>query len=189
MAEQTLKICVVGPPKIGKTLLCRVLAEQPLFANEYHPTAGVRIQEISRTVGVDRVKIQLWDCSGNSQYQGFWNVLAKDLDGILLVLDSSKPEQEKDLEQFYMSFAQPNDLTTKQCMVMAVQVVKEGTYGGLSGWSGLQGKMSKLQQGFATINPAAPNSGAVDANGLLDRLLTGCLQQKKDTLERAVVGD
>lgn len=36
-----------------------------------------RIQEFSRTVGVDRVKVQLWDCSGSMQYQAFWPVLAK----------------------------------------------------------------------------------------------------------------
>lgn len=184
-----MKICVVGPSKTGKTLLCRSLAEQPLFQNEYHPTSGVRIQEISRTVGVDRVKVQLWDCSGNPQFQSYWNILAKDLDGILLVLDSSKPDQEKDLENFYMAFAQPNDLTTKQCMVLAVQVIKEGAYGALGGWSGLQGKLNKLQQGYVSINPVSPNPGVMETNGHLDRLLQGCLQQKKDMLERSVVGD
>ena len=42
MAEITLKICVVGPCKSGKTLLCRALAEQPILQGEYHPTAAVR---------------------------------------------------------------------------------------------------------------------------------------------------
>lgn len=36
-----------------------------------------RIQEFARQVGVDRVKIQLWDCSGSPQYQPYWSVLAK----------------------------------------------------------------------------------------------------------------
>jgi hypothetical protein len=39
--------------------------------------AFLRIQEFSRTLGVDRVKVQLWDCSGSSQYQAYWGVLGK----------------------------------------------------------------------------------------------------------------
>ena len=41
-AALTLKICVVGPCKTGKTLLCRALAEQPVLPGEYTPTAAVR---------------------------------------------------------------------------------------------------------------------------------------------------
>ena len=73
----TLKICVVGPCRSGKTLLCRALAEQPIIQGEYSATAAVRIQEFSRQIGVDRVKVQLWDCSGSMQYQSYWSVLAK----------------------------------------------------------------------------------------------------------------
>jgi GTPase SAR1 family protein len=94
--DLTLKVCVVGPCRSGKTLLCRALAEQPIIPGEYNATAAVRyrilecrleisvfnvrvrrIQEFSRTVGVDRVKIQLWDCSGSMQYQSHWSVLSK----------------------------------------------------------------------------------------------------------------
>ena len=28
-------------------------------------------------LGVDRVKVQLWDCSGSAQYQSYWPCLAK----------------------------------------------------------------------------------------------------------------
>lgn len=52
-----------------------------------------------------------------------------------MVMDPQHPEHEKDLETFYLNFAQPNSLTIKQCLVLAVQVVKEGAYG-LGGWQG-----------------------------------------------------
>lgn len=42
------------------------------------------------------------------------------MDGVLLVIDPEQPEQERDLEQFYMRFAQPHNLTMKQCCVLAV---------------------------------------------------------------------
>jgi hypothetical protein len=60
---------------------------------------------------------------------------SQDLDGIVLTVDSQHPETEKELEAFYMNFAQPNALTMKQCLTLGVQVVKEGAYG-LGGWQG-----------------------------------------------------
>ena len=44
------------------------------------------------------------------------------VDGVLLVLDPSRPEQERELEQLYVNFAQANRLATKQCMVLAMHV-------------------------------------------------------------------
>lgn len=52
-----------------------------------------------------------------------------------MVMDPEQPDQEKELEQFYLNFAQPNNLTVKQCLIVALQVVKEGSYG-LAGWQG-----------------------------------------------------
>ncbi|GAX82322.1 hypothetical protein CEUSTIGMA_g9751.t1 [Chlamydomonas eustigma] len=186
--DLTLKICVVGPCRSGKTLLCRALAEQPIIQGEYSATSAVRIQEFSRTVGVDRVKIQLWDCSGSMQFQAYWSVLSKDIDGVLMVLDPSQPEQERELEQFYMNFAQPNSLTIKQCLILALQIGKEGSLG-LGSWQGIKGKLSKLSSGFVAINPAAPQAGVQEANQFLDRLLIGSLANKKDVMERSVVDD
>ncbi|KAJ9524050.1 hypothetical protein QJQ45_022460 [Haematococcus lacustris] len=183
MAELTLKICVVGPCKSGKTLLCRAVAEQPLIPGEYQPTAAVRVQEFSRTMGVERIKVQLWDCSGSSQYQPYWSVLSKDLDGIILLIDPQKPDQEKELESLYMNFAQPNSLTIKQCLILALQITKEGSYGGLSSWNGLQGKLSKLTNAYVSINPSAPTGGVQEAFLHLDKLFAGCAQHKKDVME------
>mmetsp|Transcript_26048 Transcript_26048/g.56861 ORF Transcript_26048/g.56861 Transcript_26048/m.56861 type:complete len:197 (-) Transcript_26048:954-1544(-) len=189
MAEGlTVKVCVVGPCKAGKTLLCRALAEQPIIAGEYHPTAAVRIQEFSRTIGVDRARVQLWDCSGSNQYQAYWSVLAKDLDGIVMIIDPAKPEQERELEQFYMNFAQPHGLTKRQCLIMGIQIVKEGSYG-LGGWQGLQGKLNQLNSTSITLNPASPQAGVQEAFQALDKLLLGCLAHKKDLMERSVVED
>lgn len=48
----------------------------------------------------------------------------QDVDGVLLVTDASHPEQERELEAFYLNFAQPNSLTMKQCMVVGVTVTE-----------------------------------------------------------------
>jgi Rab-like protein 5 len=41
---------------------------------------------------------------------------------VLLLLDPSRPEQERELESLYVNFAQVNRLSTKQCMVLALHV-------------------------------------------------------------------
>lgn len=53
---------------------------------------------------------------------------------MVLVVDPGRPEQERDLETFYRNFAEPNNLYTRQCLVAAVQVQREGS--GLGGWQG-----------------------------------------------------
>ncbi|KAG1680784.1 hypothetical protein FOA52_008117 [Chlamydomonas sp. UWO 241] len=182
----TIKICVVGPCRTGKTLLCRALAEQPILQGDYTPTAAVRVQEFSRKVAVDTVKVQLWDCSGSQAYSSYWPVLGKDVDGVLMVMDPSVTEQERELEALYMNFAQPAGLTIKQCLTLGLQVVKDGSFG-LGGWGGLQGKLNKLPSAFCAINPAAPQGGITEAFMHLDRLLLACLTHKKDSMERSLV--
>lgn len=108
---------------------------------------------------------------------------------MVMVMDPSMPDQERELETFYMNFAQPSSLAIKQCLTLAIQVVKEGSFG-LGGWqgalfaswpcalvfltascsltlsyhatalaAGLQGKLSKLTSGFVAINPASVQAG------------------------------
>jgi hypothetical protein len=59
----------------------------------------------------------------------------QDVDGVLLLADPSQPEQERQLEQMYLRFAQPNSLTMKQCMVLGLSVAR-GSEAGAPGWAG-----------------------------------------------------
>lgn len=59
----------------------------------------------------------------------------QDLDGVLMVMNASMPEQERELEALYMNFAQPASLTIKQCLTLGLQVSKDGSLG-LGGWGG-----------------------------------------------------
>jgi hypothetical protein len=103
-ADLVVKVCVIGPLKAGKTLLCQTLAEQP--GSLYSPTAGCRcvhasshafkfttkqslgtfqhdcylpcrIQVLGRDLAQDSVTVQLWEVAGDGQYQAAWPVLAK----------------------------------------------------------------------------------------------------------------
>jgi hypothetical protein len=54
---------------------------------------------------------------------------------VLLLVDPVQPEQERQLEQLYLRFAQPSSLTMKQCMVLGLSVAR-GAEAGAAGWSG-----------------------------------------------------
>lgn len=51
------------------------------------------------------------------------------------MIDPQHPEQEKELEHFYLRFAQPHNLTMKQCCVLAVT---HGEANNIGSWSGTQ---------------------------------------------------
>ena len=99
----TLKVCVVGPKGSGKTVLCKLLAEQVLSAQasrEYQPTAGLRIQELELEHKGRQRQVQLWDLSGDPSYEKYFAMLAEGTTGVLLVHNAQK-DQESDLEVFY----------------------------------------------------------------------------------------
>ncbi|KAF6251349.1 rab-like intraflagellar transport protein 22 [Scenedesmus sp. NREL 46B-D3] len=183
-----LKVCVLGNSRVGKTALCRALAEQPLNDGDYQPTCAVRIQECTRQLGQEQVKVQLWDVAGGSQFQSYWELLSKDIDGVLLLVDPVQPEQERQLEQLYLRFAQPNSLTMKQCLVLGLSLA-HGSGRAAPRWAGLQGKLKKLPSGHVALNISSPEAGRKAAGDLLDKLLSGCLAQRKDRIERSVMGE
>jgi hypothetical protein len=39
--------------------------------------AHCRIQECTRQLGQEHVKVQLWDVAGGSQFQNYWELLSK----------------------------------------------------------------------------------------------------------------
>ena len=122
-----LKVCVVGPKSSGKTLLCKLLAEQVLSASssrEYQPTAGVRVQELEFTHKGMARQVQLWDCSGDPTYEKYFQVFSKGTKGVFLVHNAAK-DQESDLEVFYRIFAQPNKLTMAQVCTIGTMVGSE----------------------------------------------------------------
>ena len=76
----TLKIAVIGPQRVGKTVISNTLSEYlNVVTPEYKPTVGCRILEVEKTFTEDQIKnvkylktnniskckIQLWDVSGD----------------------------------------------------------------------------------------------------------------------------
>ena len=121
MSTSTVKICVVGPQEGGKTLLCKLLAEQLPADRGYYPTKGLRIQEVERIgPGGIAVNVQLRDCSGDfGAYSQCFPAMALDMDGLIVVYDPDEEGKEPELERWHEAFSTVGDarLAPSQCLV------------------------------------------------------------------------
>lgn len=60
-------------------------------------------------------------------------IFLQNVDGVLLTIDPNHMEQERELEQLYLNFAQPNSLAMKQCMVLGLTVNNAASTGSWAG--------------------------------------------------------
>ena len=119
------KVLVMGPKRCGKTRIANFLAshdEAPNFA-AYTPTKGARILEFEDSVMAGKKSVnaacELWDCSGDRQYEGCWPAILRDASGVVLVYDPTIREQEKDIELWYKSYCARLGLKEGQVLVFA----------------------------------------------------------------------
>ena len=129
--DENVKILVVGPPKVGKSVVADFLSgtrDKPPV--EYKETAGLRILETSleglnlgggRRVGRGtRANVELWDVAGATRYQNCWPAIRQDADGVIFVFNPMVAGQDRELEFWHKSFA-GDDIGPAHCLVFAHQ--------------------------------------------------------------------
>ena len=114
-----LKIAIVGPTKVGKTVVANSLSEfSNVVSQEYHPTVGVRILEMEKTFSedqaknipilknnkVNKVKIELWDCSGDKKYSSTWPAIQYGVHGVIIVIDAMSIRYDNYLDDWINGF-------------------------------------------------------------------------------------
>ena len=112
------KVLVIGPKRCGKTRIADFLAGHSAAAapsfEVYNPTKGARILEFEQVAASGRknmkMSVQLWDCSGDRQYENCWPAILRDAVGVVLVYDPTIKEQEKDIELWYKTYTR-----TRRC--------------------------------------------------------------------------
>eukprot|EP00053_Salpingoeca_punica_P020118 m.208218 g.208218 ORF g.208218 m.208218 type:complete len:190 (+) comp17798_c1_seq1:6313-6882(+) len=119
-----LKIAIVGPKMAGKTVLANALADRPPSASKtYEPTQGARIVVIENEGAVGKsssnATIELWDVSGDTQYEACWPAIADGLHGLLLVFNVDEEGQENELEIWVRKFIKVAGLRSSQVLILA----------------------------------------------------------------------
>lgn len=108
----------------GKTRICNELAGKT-FAEPpaYAPTVGVRILEVERDLVVgsrsQNITIEVWDCSGDQNYENCWPAILKGLNGIIVVFDPTSKSQASDVKIWCDWFCTNGNLKAGQVAIFA----------------------------------------------------------------------
>ena len=80
------KIAVVGLPSVGKTTLIATLQSKERMSPE--PTQGCNKSTLSR----DEINLDLLDMGGKPEVRKFWQQLAKDAQGIIVLANAAEAD-------------------------------------------------------------------------------------------------
>jgi small GTP-binding protein len=83
------KICMVGPPSVGKTSLVARYVHS-LFSERYLSTVGVKIDKTIVRVAATDVMLLLWDLAGDDDFQRLNLTYLRGAAAYLLVADGSR---------------------------------------------------------------------------------------------------
>lgn len=190
MSTSTVKICVVGPQEGGKTLLCKLLAEQLPADRGYHPTKGLRIQEVERIgPGGIAVNVQLRDCSGDFEaYSQCFPAMALDMDGLIVVYDPDEEGKEPELERWHEAFSTVGDarLDPSQCLVLGIHRGRGGE--GAPPKFPISGKLTKLPNAVVEVSGDDVVGSARRVGVEVDRCVQHAVTRKREAEENRLLG-
>eukprot|EP00052_Salpingoeca_macrocollata_P032013 m.324035 g.324035 ORF g.324035 m.324035 type:complete len:189 (-) comp31343_c0_seq1:68-634(-) len=122
------KIAIVGPQQVGKTTIANFLADKMTESTKttYRPTQGVRILEFeSEAVSgkrSDATVVELWDVSGDQQFEACWPAIARGVHGVVLMFNVDQEGQENELDIWFKKFIKDAGLRSHQVLVMANKI-------------------------------------------------------------------
>ena len=119
LKKNPLKIVIVGPQKVGKTVIANSLSEfSHTVSPDYHPTVAVRILELEKPYTdeqvssipilkknkLNKVKIELWDMSGDRRFESTWPSIKYGANGVIIVLDAVNEKFEATIDEWMNNF-------------------------------------------------------------------------------------
>ena len=97
--ERTLKIVVTGPFSAGKTEFIKAVSDIEVITTERKLTRDAVPGKEETTVALDfgqtklkGMTIQLFGTPGQPRFDFMWEILAKEMDGFVVMVDSTDPE-------------------------------------------------------------------------------------------------
>ncbi|XP_040565612.1 intraflagellar transport protein 22 homolog [Lepeophtheirus salmonis] len=187
-----LKIIFVGPEEGGKSVIANFLSDTTESSQgEYRPTKVVRILEFEcqklqilnnnnansgRFVKTD---IELWDISGNTDYESSWPALCQVVHGIVFVYNPNKgSNQIKMLELFHKQFKTIQ--TDSQCLVLTLSNKNDNLSMKNRGFK-LPSQFNRITQSDVNLNEEG-NKFRTEFNSFLSELLNN-ITDKRDQEE------
>ena len=119
LKKNPLKIVIVGPQKVGKTVIANSLSEfSHTVSPDYHPTVGVRILELEKPYTpeqvanipvlkknkLDKVRTELWDMSGDRRFEQDWPAIKYGANGVIIVIDAVNEKYEASIDEWMNNF-------------------------------------------------------------------------------------
>ena len=76
MQTKEYKITLLGSPNCGKSLFVRRLFEgsNSIIYRDYIPTLGVDVTPIDININNNKIRLNIWDCAGDSRYRGLKDI-------------------------------------------------------------------------------------------------------------------
>ena len=119
LAKNPMKLILCGPSKVGKTTIANSLSEfSHVVSPDYHPTRGVRILELEKTLTGESAKklqaikksstpnlnLEIWDISGDKKFQNCWPAIKYGAHAIIIVVDAVSVRYESSLDEWLNTF-------------------------------------------------------------------------------------
>ncbi len=109
--KRTLKIVVTGPFNAGKTEFIKSVSDIQVITTERKLTRGAQADKEETTVAMDYgrttvndLTIQLFGTPGQPRFDFMWDILAKEMDGFVVMVDATAPETFETAKKLIRTF-------------------------------------------------------------------------------------
>jgi len=111
--KRTLKIVVTGPFNAGKTAFIKAISEIEVVSTERKITNPLSVVKEETTVAMDFGRVALGDLvlhmfgtPGQKRFDFMWDILAQEMEGFIVLADSTTPEILDEVERILKLFQQ-----------------------------------------------------------------------------------
>lgn len=98
--DYLVRILIVGDVSVGKTSLVEQWVEKE-FNPYLYPTIGIDFKITSRTIEDKKIRIQIYDTSGQERFYVVARSYYRNADGVILVYDLNRPDSITNLKRWY----------------------------------------------------------------------------------------
>ena len=128
--KSPIKILICGPQKVGKSVIANSLSEfSHVVSQDYHPTVSCRILELEKQFTddqikkipilknnkVSKVKVEIWDVSGDRKFQSTWPAIQYGAHGCIVVVDAVSNRYDNVLDEWINGFCREIDKSKIIC--------------------------------------------------------------------------